>query len=146
MKSAIELAGRLHPILVHFPVALILAAAVAELLFMVRRRQDFGTAALLAITAAAWMAAPAFLAGFAAASGRDFQGALAHAFAVHRIAGITTPVLAFLAAGMGYSTRRTGQVWEQILYRVFLLLAAVSVAVAGWYGGLLVHHVARPPM
>lgn len=139
VQAVLDFVGRFHPFLVHFPVALILTAAVAEVLFAVRARQVYGAAALFLITGAAWMSLPAFLTGFAAASGQLFDGELAGVFAVHRIVGITTPMLAFLAAGMGHSARRTGQVWEQILYRFFLVLAAASVAVAGAYGGLLVH-------
>jgi uncharacterized membrane protein len=139
VQEAIEFAGRFHPFLVHFPVALILTAVVAEVLFALRGGQHFAAAALFLVTAAAWTSLPAFLAGFAAAAGQVFEGDLARVFAVHRIVGVTTPMLAFLAAGMGHSTRRTGQVWEQILYRIFLVLAAASVAVSGAYGGLLVH-------
>jgi uncharacterized membrane protein len=139
VSSAIVWVGRLHPLLVHFPVALILTAAVAEGLSMARRNQESATAALFLVTAAAWTALPSFLAGFAAAAGQAFDGDLEHAFAVHRIAGIVTPMLAFIAAGMGHSTRRTGQVWEQMTYRAFLLLAAVAVIVAGLYGGKLVY-------
>jgi uncharacterized membrane protein len=135
----IEFLGRLHPFLVHFPVALILAAAVAEALYMARKNRYYADAALFAVTAAAWVAFPAFLVGFAAASGQVFEADIERAFAVHRIAGIVTPMLAFLAAGMGHSTRRSGQVWEQMTYRLFLFLAAIAVLVAGAYGGVLVH-------
>jgi uncharacterized membrane protein len=137
----IEFLGRLHPFLVHFPVALILAAAVAEVVYVSRKNRYYADAALFAVTAAAWVAFPAFLVGFAAASGQVFEGDVHRAFAVHRVAGIVTPMLAFLAAGMGHSTRRSGQVWEQMTYRLFLFLAAVSVLVAGAYGGVLVHGV-----
>lgn len=139
MQPLIDWVGRLHPLLAHFPVALLVTACAAELLYVVKKDRYFGSAALFLATAAAWLSLPTFAVGFAAASGENFAPELARAFAVHRIAGITTPVLAVLAAGMGQSSRRTGQVWEQIVYRVFLVLAAVSVAVAGLNGGELVH-------
>lgn len=142
VRGTIHVVGRFHPMLVHFPVALILTAAAAEILYAARKRQEFGAAALFLITAAAWMSVPAFLAGFAAAAGAVFEADLQHAFSVHRIAGVFTPMLAFMAAGMGHSTRRTGQVWEQITYRVFLTLAAIAVILAGWYGGRLVYGAA----
>lgn len=139
IRETIRVVGRFHPLLVHFPVALILTAAAAEILYAVRKRQEFGTAALFLITAAAWMSMPAFIAGFAAAAGRAFEPDLQRALSVHRIAGVVTPMLAVMAAGMGQSTRRSGQVWEQMTYRVFLALAAVAVIAAGWYGGKLVY-------
>lgn len=145
MAPLIDWLGKLHPALVHFPVALILTACVAEALYMAKRDNYYGTAALFLATAAAWTALPTFAAGFAAASGENFAPELVRAFAVHRIAGITTPALAVLAAGMGHSSRRTGQVWEQMAYRVFLALAAVSVAIAGLNGGRLVHGLDGSP-
>ena len=138
-SGVIDLIGRFHPMLVHFPVALILTAGIAEILYVAKKDRYFGTAAAFLITAGSWMAMPTFLLGLAAATGETFEPGLDRAFAVHRIVGITTPMLAFMAAGLGQSARRSGQVWEQIVYRVFLFLAAVSVAVAGIYGGRLVY-------
>ena len=135
-----DLLGDLHPFFVHFPVALILFAAVAEVLFVVRKDQSFGGAARFMIHAAALMSVPAAIAGFAGASGEQFTGTALRLFAVHRIVGITTPVLAFLASGMTEGSRRSGQVWEQGLYRVLLALAVISVAIAGYAGALLAHH------
>lgn len=135
----IEFLGHFHPAIVHFPVALLLTALAAEGLFVARKERYYADAALFCATAAAWTAFPAFLVGFAAAAGRSFDPAAQHAFAIHRIAGIVAPMLAFLAAGMGHSTRRSGQVWELYLYRGFLAAAAVAVVVAGYYGGVIVH-------
>ena len=145
-SDVIRLLGWLHPMLVHFPVALILTACVAEALYVAKKDSYFAAAALFLATAAAWMSLPAFAVGFAAAAGETFTPEFSGAFAAHRIAGITTPMLAFIAAGMGHSTRRSGEVWEQAVYRTFLVLAAVSVAVAGFYGGKLVHGPGHLPL
>jgi uncharacterized membrane protein len=139
VDATIEFLGRLHPALVHFPVALILAACAAEMLYVVKKEKYFAAAALFSISAGAWMSLPAFVIGFAAAAGESFGPELQGVFELHRIVGVTTPMLATVAAGMGHSTRRTGQVWEQIVYRVFLVVAAVSVLLAGAFGGQLVH-------
>jgi uncharacterized membrane protein len=139
MTALIEKLGALHPALVHFPVALVLTAAVAEWLYATRKSQFFGDAARFMIAAAAWVSIPAAVAGFAASSGRTFPPELQGAFTLHRIVGITTPVLAILTAGLCEGTRRSGQVWEQALYRVFLALAVASTVAAGFYGGLLGH-------
>ena len=37
------------------------------------------------------------------------------------------------------SARRTGQIWELMLYRVFLAAAVAAVVVAGIKGGELAH-------
>ena len=61
-----------------------------------------------------------------------------HVFAIHRIFGIATPILAFLCAGLAAGVRRSGQIWELMLYRVVLVMTAVSAVVAGFYGGEIV--------
>jgi uncharacterized membrane protein len=133
--------GRFHPFLVHFPVALILTSVSAEIVAVARRNERWGDAALFLITAAAWLAIPAALAGFARADAVVIKPELQSTFVVHRIAGIATPVLAFLAAGLGAGVRRSGQVWELFLYRVVLVLAAVSAMISGHHGGELVYGV-----
>jgi hypothetical protein len=62
-------------------------------------------------------------------------------FAIHRIAGIATPVLAFLAAGLAAGVRRSGQIWELFLFRVVLVIAAAAAAIAAHHGGDLVYGV-----
>ncbi len=135
----IEFIGHLHPFLVHFPVALILCAAGAEGAFIARREPRWGNGARTMILLAAWIALPAAAAGFAAASGETFTGEMARTFSIHRIAGISTPVLTMLAAGLAEGSRRSGQIWELFLYRIILVLAVISVIVAGVEGGELVH-------
>lgn len=131
--------GRLHPFFVHFPVALILTAFVTEVVAVARRDERCGDAARFMITVAAWLAIPAAVAGFARAGSVEIEPALQSTFAVHRIVGIATPVLAFLAAGLAAGVRRSGQIWELFLYRAVLLLAAVAAAIAGHHGAELVY-------
>ena len=133
--------GTLHPFLVHFPVALILTAAVTEAIAVARRDERLGDAARFMITAAAWLAVPAAVAGFARAGSVTIEPDLQSTFTVHRIAGIAIPVLAFLAAGLAAGVRRSGQIWELFLFRIVLVIAAVAAAIAGHHGGELVYGV-----
>jgi len=135
----VELAAYLHPFFVHFPVALLLATAVAEVLFVLRRDPELGSAARFMLFAAAWMSLPTMLTGFAAGSVETLTATQQEAFAIHRIAGIATPFLVFLAAGMAMSARRTGQIWELMFYRILLAVAVVAVVIAGIEGGEIVH-------
>ncbi len=133
--------GRFHPFFVHFPVALIVTAAITEAIAVARRDERLGDAARVMITAAAWLAVPAAVAGFARAGSVVIEPELQTTFVVHRIAGIATPVLAFLAAGLVAGVRKSGQVWELFLYRAVLALAAVSATIAGHHGAELVYGV-----
>src|SRR5262245_35700879 len=120
--------GRFHPFFVHFPVALILSAFITEVVAAAKRNERLGDAAAVMITIAAWMAIPAAIAGFARAGTHTIEPDLQATFAVHRIVGIATPVLAFLAAGLVAGVRKSGQVWELFLYRAVLALAAIAAA------------------
>jgi uncharacterized membrane protein len=130
--------GRLHPGLVHFPVALLVFGFVAEMCCVATRDGRYSDIARFLVNMAAWVAIPAAAAGFLRAGSFTMDEAQRHAFAIHRIAGIATPVLAFLCAGLGAGVRRSGQIWELMLYRVVLGMAAVSVVIAGYYGGEIV--------
>jgi uncharacterized membrane protein len=131
--------GEFHKAFVHFPIALIFTAAVAEALYMARRSQWLGEAARFMVAAGAWAAVPTVAAGFAEASGKTFSGEAAQAFSVHWVCGVVAAVLALLAFAMGEGSRRSGQVWEQGLYRIILFVAAAAVLVTGFFGGGIDH-------
>lgn len=135
----VDLAGRFHPVFVHFPVALIVTALVAEGMFVARRDERFSAAARFMVHAGAWVGIAAALSGFARADSIILNADQQSAFAVHRIAGIATPVLAFLAAALADGVRRSGQIWELFLYRVVLALAAAGALTAGFRGGEMVY-------
>jgi uncharacterized membrane protein len=130
--------GRLHPGLVHFPVALLIFAFVAEMCCIATKDGRYSDIARFLVNMAAWVSIPAAATGFLRAGTITMDAAEQHLFAIHRIFGIATPILAFLCAGLSAGLRRSGQIWEQMLYRVVLGMAAVSVAVAGYYGGEIV--------
>ena len=139
MSGVIETLGRFHPVLVHFPVALVVTAMVAELLYIGKKADRYTETARFMLAAAACVSIPSAVAGFAAAAGQSFPSGLQVVFTIHRIAGVATPVLVVLAYALCEGARRRGQVWEQALYRVFLATATACVMVAGYFGGLLVH-------
>lgn len=133
--------GRFHPALVHFPVALVLVALVAEGLCIARRDGRYADIARFMIIVAAWISVPAAITGFLRAESVSFDAMQARSFSIHRVAGIATPVLVFLCAGLGEGVRRSGQIWELALYRVVMVLAALAAAVAGYFGGEIVFGV-----
>jgi uncharacterized membrane protein len=130
--------GRLHPLLVHFPVALIVVALGAEACCVATRDGRYADIARFMVNVAAWIAVPAAVTGFLRADTITMDSSAQHLFAVHRIAGIATGVLAFLCAGLAAGVRRSGQIWELMLYRVVLVMAAAAAATAGFYGGEIV--------
>jgi uncharacterized membrane protein len=129
------LIGRLHPLLVHFPIALVLIAAAAEIVATATGGWRWRTVAIANIRAGAAFAFIAAIAGWrlALAPGMDASALLEpHRWlgVVAAAAAVTTALVS--AAADGRSGPRT------VLYRLMLFTAAALVAVAGHVGGLLV--------
>ena len=128
------LTGRLHPLLVHFPIALILIAAIAELAFLATRFPTWHTVAVANLRAGAAFAVASATAGWLLASSRIVEASPALEW--HRWLGLIAAVAALAAALMtvqiDHLRRRR---WR---YRTALFSAAAFVAVAGHFGAVLV--------
>ena len=138
-EGTIELAGRFHPLVVHFPIALLLAAVLAELLFALRGRAALRSAMRFCLGLGALAAVVAGLLGLAAARGRSFPGELSEAFDRHRAVGIATAVLAVACWALGL--RATSSSASTALlrgWRALLALTAAALVYASHFGGVLV--------
>ncbi|MBM4045286.1 MAG: hypothetical protein FJ279_09245 [Planctomycetes bacterium] len=131
--------GKLHVVLVHFPIALAFAAGLAEALWWWTRRDSFRQTGLYCLVLAALGAIPTVLTGLAPAEHGELTGDYVRIATVHRNWAITALVSSILAAGLGLwrGPRLTGR-W---LTAYWVLMAALlaSITFAGHYGGVLVH-------
>ena len=129
----IALLGRLHPLMVHFPIALLLVMLGLEVYPRVRR-QSAPSSQLTAVLATAVLSSVAAVCfGLALATTEEFHGAAARTLDQHRAVGIGVAVCA-IAAFAVRRHRRAGHA-----YLPLLTLAAVGVSVAGHLGGVLGH-------
>jgi uncharacterized membrane protein len=128
------LTGRFHPLLVHFPIALVLIAAVAELVFLTTRFPEWHMVAVANIRAGAAFAVVSAGAGWILASSRMVEAS--QGLEWHRYLGLMA-ALATVAAALatGEIDRPPRRLW---LYRIALFSAAGLVAVAGHFGAVLV--------
>jgi uncharacterized membrane protein len=133
--------GRLHPAVVHFPIALVLAAALAEILGTLKGGESYAFAARFMLYCAAATGVVAAILGFTAAAGQSYSGQQAVNFTFHRILGVTTPVMIVLALGLSESARRTGEEWQKTAYQAVLFIAAILVVMTAYLGGTLVFGV-----
>jgi len=129
------LIGRLHPLLIHFPIALVIAAAAAEAMAMFTNDVRWRTVAVHNLWAAAVFAVMATIAGWRLAlePGMETSPLLEwHRWLGTIGAGVTS--LAALAAPRSFS----GSALEEFIYRILLFAAGALVPVAAHLGGLLV--------
>ncbi|MCC7388016.1 MAG: hypothetical protein IT431_04525 [Phycisphaerales bacterium] len=133
--------GRTHPIAVHFPIALLAAAVLFELVAILckRDRARPTSAGLACVIVGALGAAVAAWAGWLNADLETHSKGLADLMTTHRWLGIAAAALAavaMLAALLGATGRARAMT---AVYRVALVLAAGVVGAAGHWGGSMVY-------
>jgi uncharacterized membrane protein len=129
------LLGRFHPLIVHFPIALVIVAAAAECVAFATGDWRWRAAAVVNLRAGAAFALAAAIAGWRLASAPGVEPTALLEW--HRWIGA---IAALATAGAAAATFRSGRwpprhLW---MYRGALLGAAAAVAVAGHLGGLIV--------
>ncbi len=124
-----QLLGRLHPLIVHFPVGLLCVALFLEVLDWRSGKNSFraGTSVLVWIGAGSSVVAVIF--GLLLANQEDYGG---DAVLFHQWAGIATMWLSLLT----WWLLRSGRV---ALYRSLLVFTVAGVTVAGHLGAMLTH-------
>ncbi len=128
------LLGSLHPVLVHFPIALVMAAVVIEWVAAIRADLRIRSAAVVNVKVGAAFAVMTSVAGWRLAIGSGIEGPLLewHRWLGIAAAGVT---LAAALAVPRADSRAPRGLW---IYRIALVVAALLVAVAAHLGGVLV--------
>lgn len=128
--------GRLHPMVVHFPLGLILFAALLEL-FTIRRFNSPlrpGIKVCLIAGVIASLFSVAF--GFLLASGDEYTG---NTFTLHQWFGIATAVFGAIVLFALTRLRRKQTAGAVGLYRTLLFVTAIGISVTGHFGASLTH-------
>jgi uncharacterized membrane protein len=127
--------GKFHPLLVHFPIALVLAAAAAELVVIATARKAWRQVAVANICAAAAIGIVTAITGWLFASSPSVD--VTPSLEWHRWLGIAGAVgaigAALVSSRLHVSTRRSA-----FAYRFLLFVTALLVAITGHLGGTLV--------
>ena len=127
--------GRLHPLLIHFPIALVVVAVVAETRATVTGDERWHTMAVGNMRAGAAFALIAVVAGWRLASGLGMGSTPLLEW--HRWLGTLTAVLTLLVA-FTTSLAHSRSAVARWVYRMALWGAGALVAVTGHLGALLV--------
>jgi uncharacterized membrane protein/YHS domain-containing protein len=141
LRRVVQFLGRFHPVAVHLPIGLLLAAALAEALFVWTHAEWLSGAARFTVLLGAASAIGAASLGWLNALSANYDGDLAQVLEYHRWLGTGTAVLAVVVALLSeLHRRRPAPVWR-MAYRLALLLAAAAVGLTGHFGGTLVYGV-----
>jgi uncharacterized membrane protein len=123
--------GNFHPVILHFPIALILMTGFTEVMAYWTDNPVYKHASRFMILAAAFFAVPTALFGLAYSYGAEYSAFLIKYFWWHRTLGLLTVIFVIAAA---YFREYRG---VDRLYYVFLILACISVIMTGFFGGSL---------
>ena len=129
--------GKLHPLAVHFPIALVISAALAEILFWRTRRPLFSDAARCAVALGALSSLAAVVLGWMSAQFANYPG-MDWVVTTHRWLGTGTALLLLITVYLSESSHRPGKVHLRRAYRVCLYASALLVAIVGHFGAALV--------
>lgn len=137
-SSLIGLMGKFHPMITHFPIALVMSALVFSILSGFLQNQTLDYVSVYSMYLAALTGIGTVIFGLAAGSVASYPPFLFEYFSWHRILGITTGIATILTALAGrkllmQSSR--GTVWS---YRISLIVNAILVGITGHFGATLV--------
>lgn len=129
-----DLIGRFHPLLLHFPLGLLLWAGVIEAMAVIRRQpiSEKGPVSLSVVIPGACFSVLACISGWLLADPNDPDSALAW----HRWLGVATAILALITAALGVAIVK-GRSVPMHSYRLALFVCIPILAGGGHIGGEL---------
>ena len=128
-----EFLGRLHPLVVHFPIGLLIVALFLELLTLNGRRPELRAGITWLIYLGTLSAILAAVVGWVLYQVDDYQGSLVDN---HLYLGMATAVLGLLTVWL---LRRQPAKGSLLHYRSSLFLTVISLTIAGHLGASLTH-------
>ncbi|MCA8979057.1 MAG: hypothetical protein H6831_14135 [Planctomycetes bacterium] len=137
-EQALDVLARAHPVLVHFPIALLLAGALAELGRMLLGRPGRSPIAFYCVVLGTLGALVAGVSGWFWADLDPPSAKQADLLAWHRWTAVGAASLAVLALLVGSFSNGESGARAARAYRLLLFLAAAAVSFAGKKGGDLV--------
>jgi uncharacterized membrane protein/YHS domain-containing protein len=141
-----RLAGRLHVVSVHFPIALLIVAALVELFAALAGRGRTSATARALLTLGAMAALIAAGLGWINAENESYTGGMAETLWLHRWLGVAAAALGVVTLGLAAGVRRLEARPGAVAapagwlagYRAALLVVAGLVGMAGHFGGTMV--------
>lgn len=132
--------GQFHPLTTHFPIALLMVALPAELMWTLTQKGSWKATVRFCVMLGAAGAVVTATLGWCDAVFSNHTGTAAQVLLWHRWSGTATAVWAVLTATLSEAAAKRGNP-RRLLYgfRLTLLIGAVLVGVAGYLGASLIY-------
>lgn len=132
--------SHIHPLLVHFPIALIVTGFALEVLsYIYRGNKLLNDGALWLLIIGAVMAVPAYLSGLFLTG--EETGVFDDLRENHELWGGITLFISIITSAL-YLVYHTGiftKGWMKMLTTVMYLMTVIALTITGYYGGMMVH-------
>lgn len=136
-RRVLRLAGKLHVLVIHFPIALIAAAAGMESWWILRRRRGTSPVVRFCVYFGAAGAAIAAVLGWLHAPFSGYESSAAGALLLHRWLGVAAAAGAMVVAGLSGLDELRGR--RSLIFRAALFATALLIGITGHLGGTLVY-------
>ncbi|MBL4575597.1 MAG: hypothetical protein JKY51_05815 [Opitutaceae bacterium] len=130
--------GKLHVLIVHFPIALLIFAAGFELTGWVSKRPSWFFAAKLNFVFGALAAIVAASFGWHAARGANYPDNLDLFLMWHRWLGVAVAIIAFTGL-VSLMAERLECKWGNPVYRIIVFVLAILIPITAHFGGSLIY-------
>ena len=127
--------GKLHVMVVHFPIALAVAAVAADILWALTKRPHFRAASGFCLVAALVATPLVLLTGWELVSSLNLPPDLADLAEGHEHMAIASFGVMAAAAVVRGLWARQGKKWQLVLYGVLMAALFVCISITGHLGG-----------
>ncbi len=128
--------AKLHPMIVHFPMGLLISGVVFEIYGVLRNEEVVETAGRFNIRFGFWCLFPVLLVGFLGMFSLENTEKFKDLLSSHLKFAFTTAGVFILAMLVSRYLRRP---WGRVLYLLIIATGGICVLTTGYFGGELVH-------
>ena len=133
--------AKLHPLLVHFPIGLLVTGTLFELYGNFRGEKIVAKAGSFNITLGFWCSIPVAVIGFFGLMSIELKDEFKPFVVKHLIFTFSTIIIFFCVIILSRFRYKT---WCNVLHHFLLMVGLFTVLNAGFYGGELVHRFNLP--
>ena len=133
--------AKLHPLLVHFPIGLLVTGTLFELYGNFRGEKIVAKAGSFNIKLGFWCSIPVAVIGFFGLMSLELKDEFKPFVAKHLLFTFSTIIIFFCVLLLSRFRHKT---WCNVLHHFLLMVGLFTVLNAGFYGGELVHRFNLP--